>query len=117
MDIGMLWFDDDSRRSLPEKVARAVDYYKEKYGTRPTVCFVNPVMLKDKGLTDKAGAVPLRPARNVLVDHFWLGVGDGEAGANGRSRVKDRAEAAAFKTEPAAKRPTARRAGRTRVHA
>ena len=85
MDIGMLWYDDDSRRSLSEKVARAVDFYKTKYGSPPTVCFINPATLKDKAAPDTAGGIQLRSARNVLVDHFWLGVGETNGEGNGKS--------------------------------
>jgi hypothetical protein len=98
MDIGMLWYDDDSKRAFGDKVARAVDYYKAKYGSVPTVCFVNPATLKDA--PDTAAGVQIRSARNVMVDHFWLGVGEtngngqdqgrpAAAGrANGRGRVR-----------------------------
>ncbi len=83
MDIGMLWYDDDGKRPLGEKVTRAVDFYKTKYGVAPTVCFVNPATLKDG--PDTAGGVQLRSARNVLVDHFWIGVGEAAANGNGHS--------------------------------
>jgi hypothetical protein len=83
MDIGMLWYDDDSKRPITEKVARAVDYYKAKYGSVPTVCFVNPATLKDAA--DSAAGVQIRPARNVMVDHFWLGIG--ESGGDGQAQT------------------------------
>ncbi len=84
MDIGMLWYDDDAKRSLTERVARAAEYYKTKYGTAPTLCFVNPGMLPPKNAPDLAAGVYLRPSRNVMVNHFWIGVGDGAgAGRNG----------------------------------
>lgn len=93
MDIGMLWYDDDGKRPLGEKVSRAVNFYKTKYGVAPTVCFVNPATLKDG--PDSAGGVQLRSARNVLVDHFWIGVGEtavngagARANGNGRKNGK-----------------------------
>ena len=96
MDIGMLWYDDDSKRPFGEKVARAVDYYKAKYGSVPTVCFVNPAAIKDA--PDTAAGVQIRSARNVMADHFWLGVGETNGNgqgaaisarrANGRARVR-----------------------------
>ncbi len=91
MDIGMLWYDDDGKRPLGEKVTRAVDFYKSKYGVVPTICFVNPATLKDG--PDSAGGVQLRSARNVLVDHFWIGVGEANGNghgvrANGRKNGK-----------------------------
>ena len=99
MDIGMLWFDDDNKRTLSEKVARAVEFYKDKYGSLPTVCFINPATLKDKAAPESAGGVQLRSARNVLVDHFWLGVGETNDNGNGKGK-------------PAAKQARARAAGR-----
>lgn len=91
MDIGMLWYDDDGKRPLGEKVARAVDFYKSKYGVVPTVCFVNPATLQNG--PDTAAGVQLRSARNVLADHFWIGVG--EASANGKSGPANGARARA----------------------
>jgi hypothetical protein len=89
MDIGMLWYDD-TKRPLDEKVTRAVEHYKAKYGAVPTVCYVNPITLKDGPET--AAGVALRKARNVLVDHFWIGVGEtggnGSAGGRGASNGK-----------------------------
>ena len=88
MDIGMLWYDDDTKRPLGEKVARAVDYYKAKYGSVPTVCFVNPAALQ--GAPDSAAGVQIRSARNVMVDHFWLGVGEASSNGNGHTSGKAR---------------------------
>ena len=72
MEVGMLWYDD-TKKELSEKVARAVEYYTSKYGVAPTLCFVNPNMLKQAELM---GSVQVRPARTVLANHFWVGVGE-----------------------------------------
>lgn len=71
MDIGMLWFDDSSR-SFAEKVRRAADYYKEKYGREPTLCLVNPQTWDDGD--SKKLPVEMRQAKLVLPNHFWIGV-------------------------------------------
>jgi hypothetical protein len=95
MDIGMLWFDDDGRRSLNDKVARAVEHYRTKYGATPTVCFVHPNMLA-KDAPEVAAGVQLRPARTVMMHHFWLGVGEtatravGKNGSHGNGARKTR---------------------------
>ena len=73
MDIGMLWFDD-SARTFAEKVRRAAEYYKEKYGREPTLCLVNPETWDDAD-TQKL-TVEMRQARLVLPNHFWIGVED-----------------------------------------
>lgn len=75
MDIGMLWYDDDAKRKLEDKVSRAVAYYRTKYGTQPNVCFVNPAVLANGQATVTVG-VHVRPARTILPHHFWLGVSE-----------------------------------------
>jgi hypothetical protein len=76
MDIGMLWFDNDPKADLAQKVSRAAAYYQNKYGQSPNLCFVHPTMLKDtfKEQPVRAGAVELRQSHSVLPNHFWLGV-------------------------------------------
>jgi hypothetical protein len=71
VNIGMLWRDDDKRRSFEEKVQRAADYYMMKYGRWPELCLVNVLMLADER---KVGAIAVQPVKNVLPHHFWLGM-------------------------------------------
>ncbi len=75
MKIGMLWFDDDPRRGLDEKVLRAVSYYQQKYGQKPTVCYVHPTALQPgaKEAQGQPTSVQIRSAPNVLPHHFWVG--------------------------------------------
>ena len=83
MKTGMLWFDD-STRSLKIKVKEAADYYNEKYGQAPTLCFVNPTMLSEK--VKGSNGVELKKSRTVMPGHFWLGVGKVKTEkVNGRS--------------------------------
>jgi hypothetical protein len=72
MQEGLLWFDADSKRDLAEKVARAADRYRFKFGRRPNLCYVHASML-DQGSVELDG-VRLAPAANVLKHHFWIGV-------------------------------------------
>ncbi|MCA9969248.1 MAG: hypothetical protein KC425_03485 [Anaerolineales bacterium] len=71
MNVGMLWLDADEKRPFEEKVLRAVEYYSEKYGRFPELCFVNPASLADE---QRIGQVVVKPAHMVLRNHFWLGV-------------------------------------------
>ena len=88
MDIGMLWYDDDTKRKLDEKITRAAQYYQTKYGVAPTVCYLNPSMLDEK--TAVAGGVQLRSARTVLVNHFWIGLGEPTASAEATKSPKSK---------------------------
>ncbi len=72
MNIGMLWFDNDPKTDLPAKVNAAVAYYQKKYGRSPDVCFVHPSMLASE--STRAGSVELRTSKQVLPNHFWIGV-------------------------------------------
>jgi hypothetical protein len=70
----MLWFDNDPKTDLPTKVSRAAAYYQRKYGCSPNLCFVHPTMLALEEA--KANGIELRPSRQVLPNHFWLGLND-----------------------------------------
>jgi hypothetical protein len=89
MEIGMLWFDNDQKASIPSKVEKAARYYQEKYGVNPTLCYVHPKTIKKgngelKGLRGKGGKEPLQIGKiqvfkndKVLPDHFWIGIREG----------------------------------------
>lgn len=78
MKTGLLWFDDNPRKDLEEKVLRAVAHYERKHGRTPDLCYVHPTSLgNDKdGQPKKAGSVEIRLGRAVLPHHFWLGVSE-----------------------------------------
>lgn len=71
MKVGMMWLDTDSRSTLEEKVIRAADYYREKYGRFPELCLVNIRLLEGE---KKVGRVMVQPVRSVSAGHFWLGM-------------------------------------------
>ena len=79
MNIGMLWFDNDTNTDLNSKVARAARYYAGKYGDQPNICFIHPSMaLKDidTGSEEQkitAGDIEVRLTNLVLPHHFWIG--------------------------------------------
>jgi hypothetical protein len=73
MEIGMLWFDDGPK-PLQEKVAQAVAFYEDKFGNKPTHCLVHPTTLN--GGEGLVGSVLVRKARNVMPNHYWIGVED-----------------------------------------
>ena len=71
MDVGMLWLDDDKRLTLDDKIRRAADYYRQKYGQAPNLCLVNKAALETE---KKVGRIEVRPVGHVLPHHFWVGV-------------------------------------------
>ena len=87
MKTGMLWFDDDSKRSISEKVERAALHYREKYGVAPDLCYANPTSLADgpesvqprvaaSGAAKSLSRITLKHARSIMPNHFWLGLSD-----------------------------------------
>lgn len=78
MKTGMLWFDDDPQKELEDKVLQAAAHYERKYGQLPNLCFVHPSALNGNGKqrVKRVGEVEIRPARSVLIHHFWLGVSE-----------------------------------------
>lgn len=72
MKTGMLWLDADSRRTFDEKVERAVDYYRQKYGATPDLCLVNTTTFTEE--ERNIGVVKVQRTRTVLPHHFWVGL-------------------------------------------
>lgn len=75
MKVGLLWYDDNPKRDLAEKVGRAAQRYKRKFGAAPDICCVHPSAFGDNG-SDKVqmvGDVRVVSRPSVLRHHFWLG--------------------------------------------
>jgi hypothetical protein len=70
MDFGMLWHDDDKKTTLEQKVARARDYYTDKYGVPPTACCVHTTAAD--GQPGLVAGLRLVGRGNVIKDHFWI---------------------------------------------
>ena len=97
METGLLWYDGDPKRPLEDKVGRAAQRYRQKYGRWPNTCFVHPQIVGDESTDGLRLACQARSpkatirvfsAPNILVHHFWVGeTSDGE-GDNGRSAAR-----------------------------
>jgi hypothetical protein len=72
MEEGLLWFDNDAKRTVEEKVRQAATRYAEKFHPeRPNVCFVNPTEVEGQELG--VDGITVRPLRSILPHHFWIG--------------------------------------------
>ncbi len=60
---GLLWFDDDSKRPVTEKIAYAVERYSERTGWRPTVCETNPSQVETYNAEVERAANPTASKR------------------------------------------------------
>jgi hypothetical protein len=72
--IGMLWFDNDPKKTIAVKIRGAIEYYKEKYGATPTVCYMNPAMLRQEPISKSDVGVDLITNKSLLYNHFLIGV-------------------------------------------
>ena len=72
MDIGLLWYDDDAKRPLADKVRLAALRYEQKFGVQPNLCLVHPGALADKALI--VDGITVEGLPSVLSHHFWLGI-------------------------------------------
>jgi hypothetical protein len=68
VNLGWLWFDDDPKTSLEEKVSQASARFRQKFGRAPRVCYVSHKVLGDLQLAPSQ--VQVRTASNVLPGHF-----------------------------------------------
>jgi len=72
VEIGMLWFDNDSKSDLSNKVKKAADYYRRKFGQDPNLCYVHPSMIP--GECVKTGNISVCSNHTIIPNHFWIGV-------------------------------------------
>ncbi len=68
VSLGWLWFDDDPKTSLEEKVSQASARFRQKFGQPPRVCYVSQTALGEG--PPPLGAIQVRGASNVLRGHF-----------------------------------------------
>lgn len=83
MKEGLLWYDGDPGRNLSEKIKRAAQRYRQKYGAAPNICYVHPSVVSAPVPTAKGkvearkvqhvGGVQVASLPSVLRHHFWLG--------------------------------------------
>jgi hypothetical protein len=87
MRVGLLWYDSDPKRALEDKIAPAVERYREKYGRWPNTCYVHPAVTgvqSEEGsalacrLQEPEAVIRVVAASNVLLHHFWLGESAGQ---------------------------------------
>jgi hypothetical protein len=93
MEIGLLWYDGDSRRALEDKIERAARRYHDKFGRWPNTCYVHPqAVIAQPGhdqqvafrLQDPSRVIKIVSASNVLLHHFWLGETNGRVNGRGK---------------------------------
>lgn len=104
MKLGLLWFDDDAKRKVLEKLDEAAERYAERFGVRPTLAHVNPAQAE--GLKHRRMRVCGDPG--LRRNYFLLGVDEAEASAEPRADASPAAVAAPDEEAPLPRRRAAR---------
>jgi len=71
MRIGLLWYDNDPKKTLEQRVREAMERYREKFGRAPNTCYIHPADLN--GHTLALEGVRVLAASNILRNHVWVG--------------------------------------------
>jgi hypothetical protein len=72
MNTGMIWFDNDPKVDFLTKIQRATEYYQNKYGQKPDLCYVHPSMIPEK--PTRNSGIEVQGSQMILPNTFWLGV-------------------------------------------
>lgn len=72
MATGMIWFDNDPQKNINEKIQMAIRYYQNKFGSQPTICYLNP-KLQDKFIENEPD-IEFDYNLNLSPDHIWVGI-------------------------------------------
>ena len=72
MKEGLLWFDNDPKRKLAEKVKQAASRYQAKLRCKPTVCYLNAE--EYDGATMEINGIYLKPVSHIRPNYYWIGV-------------------------------------------
>ncbi len=74
---GLLWFENDPRISLPDKVKHAAEYYFRKFGRHATCCYIHPKNgIAESALLD----IRVIPSPTVQPNYFFVGEEPGMSG-------------------------------------
>ena len=74
MRIGLLWFENDSKKALEQRVQEAMERYREKFGKAPNTCYIHPQDLNGHSLSLEGMRVVA--ASTILRNHLWVGWDD-----------------------------------------
>ncbi len=70
MKQGLVWYDNDPKKSLDDKLSEAAHRYKEKFGVEPNVCYIHPSHYDAQRAT--IAKMRMIRAPQVLPNHLWL---------------------------------------------
>ena len=101
LKMGLLWFDDNPKRPLAEKLDEAAERYQERFDRWPTLVHLNPAQAE--GLSVKYKRLRVFGDEHLRRNYFIVGIDEVDAGAaaplnppataeQGRAAVEEAAE-------------------------
>lgn len=75
-DQAWLWYDDDPRLSLEEKINRAAKHYRKEKGVTVNLCYVSAGTIGTAPVKHVGGVVVRAASGKITVmpNYFWIGV-------------------------------------------
>lgn len=73
MNIGMLWFDNDPKTTLEQKISKAAAYYQNKNGTSANRCYVSSKAISEQ-MEFSIDGVQVSGRNGICLHYFWMGV-------------------------------------------
>lgn len=77
--IGLLWYDNDPKKDLAQKVVEAAASYQAKFFLKPNRCYVNPktvnpdkTVLDDGGFVTEVEGIQVYRHNGTLIHHFFV---------------------------------------------
>ena len=80
LENGILWFDDNTKKTLIERYATGAVYYFDKYHAVPNICFVHPSMLEGQTIPEY---IEILPNKNLMSGYLWIGMKPGTEAYSG----------------------------------
>ena len=74
MRTGLLWFDNDPKHSLVDKILAGAKRYQTKFGMLPNCCFVHPGTLEKENT--RIENMQVSQKSNILPHHFLFSVAE-----------------------------------------
>jgi len=103
LKMGLLWFDDDSKRALTTKLDEAAERYEERFGVRPTLAHLNPAQAE--GMKHRRLRVWGDPG--LRRNYFLIGIDEADAPAGQPTGASPVGLAGSAEEAPAARRRAA----------
>jgi hypothetical protein len=80
LKMGLLWFDDNPKRPLAEKLDEAAERYQERFDKWPTLVHLNPTQAE--GLSVKYKRLRVFGDEHLRRNYFIVGVDEVDAGVS-----------------------------------